>query len=118
NQFFFRLLAGQKNATGVLQSHRAKQLFFTGVVHEPPPSAFAASSVPSTRALILANAVPRVVEVSSQKGEKPQSSVVPNCSTGIYRAASRTRSRISSGVSTRGSIGEVTPTKMRCSGLI
>ena len=40
---------------------------------------------------------------SSLKGENPQSSVVPNCSTGIYRAAS-IWSRISSGVSIRGSI--------------
>jgi hypothetical protein len=56
----------------------------------------------------------RVVEVSSQNGEKPQSSVVPSCSTGIYRTASRTRSRISCGVSTRGSIGETTPMKIRC----
>ena len=31
--------------------------------------------------------------------------VVPSCSTGMYSAASRTRSRTSSGVSTRGSIG-------------
>ena len=33
--------------------------------------------MPSTRARIFANAVSRVVEVSSQNGEKPQSSVVP-----------------------------------------
>ena len=49
------------------------------------PSAFAASAVPSTRARILANAVSRVVDVSSLKGEKPQSSVVPSCATGMYR---------------------------------
>lgn len=37
-----------------------------------------ASFVPSTRALIFAKAVSRVVDTSSQKGENPQSSVVPN----------------------------------------
>jgi hypothetical protein len=58
----------------------------------------------------------RRVEVSSQNGEKPQSSVVPSCSSGIYRVASRTRSRISLGFSTRGSMGETTPMNIRCSG--
>ncbi len=76
-----------------------------------------ASSVPSTRERIFANAFSRVVEVSSQNGEKPQSSVVPSCSTGMYRAASRMRSRISSGFSTRGSMGETTPMNIRCPGL-
>ena len=38
---------------------------------------------PSTRARILANAVSRSVEVSSQKGAKPQSSVVPSWSRGM-----------------------------------
>ena len=56
---------------------------------------------------ILANAVSRLVEVSSQKGEKPQSSVVPSCATGMYSAASSTRSRTSFGVSMRGSIGAI-----------
>src|SRR3977135_1870806 len=36
-----------------------------------------AMSVPSTRLFTLAKAVSRVVDVSSAKGEKPQSSVVP-----------------------------------------
>ena len=85
--------------------------------HQPPPRIADASAVPTTRARIFANAVSRVVDVSSQNGEKPQSSVVPSCPTGMYRAASRTRSRTSSGVSTRGSIGETTPTKTRWSGL-
>ena len=40
--------------------------------------------------------------MSSAKGEKPQSSQVPNWSTGRWRAASRTRSRTCSGVSTLG----------------
>ena len=84
--------------------------------HQPPPSRSHASAVPSTRARIFANAVSRVVVVSSQNGEKPQSSVVPSCSTGMYWAASRTRSRTSSGVSIRGSIGETTPMKIRWSG--
>ena len=74
--------------------------------------------MPSTRARIFAKAVSRLVEVSSQKGENPQSSVVPSCSTGMYRAASRIRSRISSGVSMRGSIGATTPMKIRWSGFM
>jgi hypothetical protein len=36
---------------------------------------FSASRVPATRERIFANAFWRVVEVSSQNGEKPQSSV-------------------------------------------
>ena len=43
------------------------------------PSALDASAVPSTRDLIFPNAVSRLVEVSSQNGEKPQSSVLPSC---------------------------------------
>ena len=54
-------------------------------------------SVPSTRARIFANAVSREVDVSSPNGENPQSSVVPRCSGSMNRAASRTRSRTSSG---------------------
>jgi hypothetical protein len=42
------------------------------------PSSAAASAVPSTRALILANAVSREVDVSSENGENPQSSHVPS----------------------------------------
>ena len=48
-----------------------------------------ASAVPSTRARIFANAVSRVVVVSSQNGENPQSSQVPSCSSGMYSAASQ-----------------------------
>src|SRR5271167_1983520 len=59
-----------------------------------------ASSVPSTRFRILANAISREVDVSSAKGENPQSSVVPSDSIGINWAASSTRSRTCSGVST------------------
>ncbi len=43
------------------------------------PSSREASSVPSTLARILLKAISRPVEVSSAKGAKPQSSVVPNC---------------------------------------
>jgi hypothetical protein len=71
-----------------------------------------ARTVPSTRARIFANAVSRLVEVSSLKGANPQSSVVPSCSTGMYFAASSILSRISSGLSMRGSIGATTPTKI------
>lgn len=42
------------------------------------PSRAAASAVPSTRAAILAKAISRDVEVSSAKGENPQSSQVPS----------------------------------------
>ena len=69
-----------------------------------------ASAVPSTRARIFANAVSRVVLVSSQNGENPQSSQVPSCASGMYSAASSTRSQTSSAVSIRGSIGLITPT--------
>ena len=62
-----------------------------------PPSISSASAVPSTRLRIFAKALSRVVEVSSLNGEKPQSSVVPSCSNGMYSAASRMRSRTSSG---------------------
>jgi hypothetical protein len=41
------------------------------------PNSRAASSVPSTLEPILLKAVSRAVEVSSAKGAKPQSSVVP-----------------------------------------
>ena len=65
---------------------------------------------------ILANAISREVEMSSANGEKPQSSQVPIRSGGSCRAAARIRSRTSSGVSTRGSIGSVTPMKTRAPG--
>ena len=48
--------------------------------HQRPPIMSAASAVPSTRARIFANAVSRLVDVSSLNGENPQSSVVPSCS--------------------------------------
>ena len=46
------------------------------------PSAYAAISVPMTRARILAKAVERLVERSSLNGANPQSSVVPSWSRG------------------------------------
>jgi hypothetical protein len=70
-----------------------------------------------TRARIFSNAVSRDVDTSSAKGENPQSSVVPSWLGRMYSAASRTRSRTCSGVSTAGSIGSITPTKIRWSGL-
>ena len=81
------------------------------------PKTFSASRVPAMRARIFANAVSRLVELSSQNGEKPQSSVVPSCSTGMNCAASSTRSRTSSAVSIIGAIGEMTPTNARWSWL-
>jgi len=65
----------------------------------------------------LGAAVSREVDVSSAKGEKPQSSVVPSDSIGTSSAASSTRSRTSSGLSTLGSIGSVTPTNRTWAGL-
>ena len=88
----------------------------SGITRAPITSA--ASAVPSTRERIFANAVSRLVDVSSLNGENPQSSVVPSCSTGMYSAASRVRSLTSSGVSTRGSMGAMTPTKIRWSGFM
>src|ERR1700675_716077 len=109
-------LARGADAFGILQGRGAQQLLFPFIgFHQRMPNASAASAVPRTRARILANAFSRVVDVSSQNGENPQSSVVPSCSTGMYCAASRTRSRTSSGVSMRGSIGATTPTKIRWS---
>ena len=57
------------------------------LVHYSLPSFRPPARVPTTRARIFANAVSRVVEVSSQNGEKPQSSVVPSWPTGMYSAA-------------------------------
>ena len=78
-QILLRPLAGSHDAAGVLQRHCAQPLI---LVVEPghyrPPSTRAASAVPATRARIFANAVSRLVEVSSENGEKPQSSVVPS----------------------------------------
>ena len=107
------LLAGEEDGPGVLERDGPEPPLLVVVAgrHHPTPSSFDARAVPSTRARIFAKAVSRVVDVSSQKGANPQSSVVPSCSSGMYSAASRTRSRTSSGVSTRGSIGATTPTK-------
>lgn len=95
------------------------ELFEIGLAAAWPyerPSASAASPVPRTRAAILANAVARDVDSSSANGENPQSSQVPSRSGGTMRDAASTRSLTSSGVSTRGSIGSVTPAKIRASG--
>lgn len=59
------------------------------VVFRQTPSWREASSVPSTLARILLKARSRAVEVSSAKGAKPQSSVVPSCRMGRMDAASR-----------------------------
>ena len=71
-------LAGQHDAPGVLQRDGTQPfLLVVPVRHHPPPRTSAASAVPCTRARILANAVSRLVVVSSQNGENPQSSQVP-----------------------------------------
>jgi hypothetical protein len=68
-----------EDAFGVLQSDGAEQhVFVVFGGHQPSPSTSDAKAVPSTRARIFAKAVSRVVEVSSQNGENPQSSVVPS----------------------------------------
>src|ERR1700704_1231046 len=105
-------LAGDENAAGILQGNRSQQ-FILGSLrrHLLPPIIFSASAVPATRALILAKAASRVVEVLSLKGENPQSSVVPSCSMGMYSEASSIRSRPSSAVSMRGLPGAITPMK-------
>src|ERR1700730_1237737 len=83
----------RQNAGCILQGNRSQQLVFVALRgHLSPPISCSASFVPSTRARILANAVSRLVEVSSLKGENPQSSVVPRGSTGIYSTASSTLS--------------------------
>ena len=108
DQLLLGALAREEDALRVLQRDGAEQLLFvvSSLAIDSPPISSAASAVPSTRARIFAKAVSRVVDVSSLNGENPQSSVVPSWSSGMYSAASSTRSRTSSGVSTRGSIGD------------
>src|SRR5262252_1350789 len=84
DKLFFGPLSGNENAFRILNRDRAQEFFLVfRQFHSLPPRSFSASNVPCTRARILANAVSRVVEVSSQKGENPQSSVVPSCSIGM-----------------------------------
>src|SRR5262249_6057172 len=109
-------LARREDRGRVLERRGAVELRLVATVHHATPSSRLASAVPSTRARILPNATSRGRDTSSQNGENPQSSVVPSCGTGMYLAASSTRSRTSSGVSTRRSSGEVTPTKIRWPG--
>jgi hypothetical protein len=71
-------VARLEDAARVLQRDRAELLVLVTLGHQSTPSACDASAVPATRAWIFAKATSRVVEVSSQKGEKPQSSVVPS----------------------------------------
>src|SRR5207245_9289801 len=107
-------LARGEDARGILQCDRAQELVLViSRGHERPPTASPARAVPRTRASILAKAVSRLVDVLSKKGAKPQSSVVPSWSIGMYSDASSTRSRTSSAVSMRGSLGTITPTKTR-----
>ena len=81
------------------------------------PSFSAASRVPSTRFLIFCQAVSRAKSgepwlgfSSMLNGEKPQSSVEPSCSFGMKLAARTRASLTSSGLSTRGFSGLITPT--------
>jgi len=66
-ELFFGPLSGEQDAVGVLQRDRTQPLFFlVRYRHYDAPSAAAARAVPCTRARILANAVSRVVDASSQ----------------------------------------------------
>ena len=83
-QFLLRSSPGEQDRVRGLERGGMEQLLLAFVtLHHPSPIASEASAVPSTRALIFAKAVSRLVEVSSLKGEKPQSSVVPSCSSGM-----------------------------------
>src|SRR5215213_4495143 len=118
HKFLLGAVASESNTPRVFQRDSPEQFLFVFVFTHRWLSFSAASFVPTTRARILANAVSRLVVVSSLNGEKPQSSVVPNWRIGMYCAASSTRSQTSSGVSIRGSIGSITPMKICWSGLI
>ena len=76
-------LAREQDTVCILESDGAEELLFV-VRHQRAPITSAASAVPSTREWIFANAVSRLVDVSSLNGENPQSSVVPSCSSGMY----------------------------------
>ena len=79
HQLFFGAPAREQDALRVLQRDGSQQILlgFLALDHALAQGS-SASAVPSTRALIFAKALSRVVDVSSQKGEKPQSSVVPS----------------------------------------
>ena len=100
-QLLFGATARQKDALGILQGDSSEPLFLFFCRHDEPLSFSQASAVPSTLARIFANAVSRLF-VSSQKGENPQSSQVPSCSTGMSFAASKIRSRISEPIPSAG----------------
>lgn len=85
------------------------------------PSCAEAIAVPSTRALIFWNAMSRAISgepclgfTSMLNGEKPQSSVAPSRSLGMYLAAVTRSSHTCSGVSTIGLSGLMTPMKQTC----
>ena len=77
DEFLLRALPREQNALCVLQRDRtqdASSSSSSGSPTQRPPSFSEASAVPRTRARIFANAVSRVVDVSSLNGENPQSS--------------------------------------------
>ena len=119
DEFLLGTLARQENALGVLQGDGAQQLLLVVLrTHQLPPIKSAAScgaehARPDLRKRRVAGRR-RVV------AERREAAVVGRAQLldGMYWAASRTRSRISSGVSTRGSIGATTPTKTRWSGFM
>ena len=82
-ELLLRPLASEQDALRVLDRDGPEELLFLVGRHYLPPIASQASRVPSMRARIFSNAVSRVVDVSSENGAKPQSSVVPSCSTGM-----------------------------------
>src|SRR3954471_5501457 len=67
DQLLFGALTRENDAGRILQGGGLKQLVFVAS-HQPPAIMSAAMAVPSTRAVIFANAVSRLVEVSSLKG--------------------------------------------------
>ena len=118
DQLLLGPLPGQLDRLGVLQRDRAEQFFLVVAAVSSGASQHGARRAPFQRPGPGSWRTPCRGSSTCRRrtGANPQSSVVPSCSTGMYSAASSTRSRTSSGVSIRGSIGAMTPTKTRWSG--
>ena len=78
NQLLFGALPRDENAVGGLARDLLQVPVLVVVQDRPPEIMSEARAVPRTRASIFAKAVSRLVDVSSLKGAKPQSSVVPS----------------------------------------
>ena len=118
NQFLLGAATGNENRVCGLERSRLEQLLFVllGSINFSPESR--QPSPCRGRAPGFWQTLPPAGRGIIAEGRKPQSSVVPSCSSGMYFAASSTRSRTSSGESMCGSIGATTPTKMRWSGFM